>query len=85
MSQPTIGMTGRAAGFLVTVSSVAVGISGILIVTEPSSLGVSGDTLKLVAGWLALAGSITNIMVVALRRNYVPGVQTGIGTEEGQT
>jgi len=79
MEQPMVSMTGRAAAFLVTISSVAVGISGILIVTEPSSLGVSGDTLSVVAGWLALAGSVVNIVVVALRRNLVPTVESGIG------
>lgn len=81
MADVKIPVTGKVAAWLVTISSVAVGISGLLIVTEPSSLGVSGDTLNVIAGWLALAGAATNIIVVALRRNLVGGVTSGIGLE----
>lgn len=74
-------MTGKLAAFLATLAYVATGISGVLIVAEPSNLGIEGDTLQVVAGWLALGASVVGVVVVAIRRNLIPGAETGIGNE----
>ena len=40
-------LTSAAAAFLVTLGSILTGVSGLLIVTEPSSLGLDGDTMQI--------------------------------------
>lgn len=74
-------MTGKLAAFLATLAYIATGVSGIFIVAQPSSLGVSGSTLQIIGGWLALGGSIFGVVVIAIRRNLIPGVTTGVGNE----
>jgi len=74
-------MTSKAAAFLITLASILTGVSGILIVAEPSSLGLSEETLKMVAGWCALGGSVFSIVVISIRKNLLPGVETGEGME----
>lgn len=73
-------MTGKLAAFLATLAYVATGISGIFIVAQPSSLGVSADTLQIIGGWLALGGSVFGVIVIALRRNLIPGTESGVGS-----
>lgn len=74
-------MTAKAAAGLATVAYIATSVAGVLIITEPTTLGVTANTLTVVAGWLALGGSVMGFGVVAIRRNLLPGVETGIGKE----
>ena len=62
-------------------ASLAAMITGIVIITDPSTLGVSADTWKIASGWLALASGILSGIATAFRANLVPGVQSGIGNE----
>ena len=66
---------------LATIAYIATGAAGALIIAEPDTLGVTENTLQMIAGWLALGGTVFGVAVIAIRRNMIPGVETGIAND----
>lgn len=74
-------MTGTLHRTITILAAIAVMFAGIVIITDPSSLGVSAGTWKLVSGWIALGSGVLSGLATVIRANLFPGVSTGIGNE----
>lgn len=74
-------MTGKLHQTLVMVAGIVAMIAGIVVVTDPSTLGVSADTWKLISGWFAFGSGVLAAVTTVLRANLLPGVSTGVGNE----
>ena len=71
-------MTGQLSKFLITLAQIANGIGAFITTADkvPFGLDASGVGLSLI--WF---GTFATICVVAIRGNWIPGIQTGIGNE----
>ena len=73
-----IPMSSRLAGHLVTFSTFAAAVGAFILSADEVPFGLDAYDVGLSLVW---AGTIANFAVVAIRRNAVPGITTGIGTE----
>ena len=78
-------MTGTWHRALVVAASIIGTVGGLVVITDPASLGISADNWKIIGGWLAFGGSIASGIVTVIRANLVPGMTTGIGNEPPHT
>jgi hypothetical protein len=62
-------------------AAIVVMVSGIVVITDPSTLGVSAETWNLIGGWTAIGAAVLTGAATILRANQIPGVTTGIGNE----
>ena len=74
-------MTGKWHRAITLVAGVVGLVGGIVVITDPSTLGVSPETWKYVGGWLAFGGSLTSGFATLIRANALPGMTTGVGNE----
>ena len=77
-------MTGKLHRAIALLAAVMVMLAGIVIITDPLTLGISANVWKLVAGWTALSAGVLSGFATVLRANMVPGVTTGVGNEPPQ-
>ena len=78
-------MTGTLHRAITQLAAVVVMVSGLLVVTDPSTLGVSADTWNLIGGWTAMGAAVLTGVVTVIRANQIPNWTTGIGHEEQGT
>ena len=74
-------MSGKWHRALMMVGSAIGMIGGIVVITDPSTLGVSAENWKIIGGWLSFLGGIAGGVITLIRANAVPGLTTGIGNE----
>ena len=74
-------MTGKLHRALVVAASVITMAGGLIIITDPATLGISAESWKIVGGWFAFGGGIASGVVTVIRANLVPGMTTGVGNE----
>lgn len=73
-----IPLSSKFAGWLVTAGTFAAAVGTFLISADEAPFGWDGRDVGLLLNWF---GIIANFAVVAIRRNAIPGVTTGVGTE----
>ena len=73
-----IPLSSRVAGWLVTFSTFTAAVGAFILSADSVPFGLDAYDVGLSLVW---AGNIANFAVVALRRNVVPGVTSGVGTE----
>jgi len=71
-------MTGKVAAGLVFIAQVCTGIGALILTADEVPFGLDAHDVGLSLVW---ASNIATVIVVAIRRNLVPGVETGIGDE----
>ena len=77
-----IPMSSKLAGWLVTFATFAASVGAFILSADEVPFGWDAYNVGLSLVW---AGAIANFAVVAIRRNAVPGITTGIGTEPAVT
>ena len=73
-----IPLSSRVASYLVTFSTFVAALGAYLLTADQVPFGWDAFDVGLSLVW---AGNVANFAVVALRRNAIPGVTTGVGTE----
>ena len=74
-------MTGKWHRFLVVAAGIISTVGGLIIITDPASLGISAENWKIIGGWFAFGGGIASGIVTVIRANLIPGADTGIAHE----
>ena len=80
MAQPQIPLSSRVASWLVVAGQIASGIGALLLATDPSAMPFGLDAYDY-GLTLVFLSNIATVIVVALRKNVVPGLTSGQGTE----
>ena len=73
-----IPMTSKLAAYLVTISSFTSAVGAFILSADAIPFGLSAYDWGLSLVWV---GTIANFAVVAIRRDLIPGISTGVGTE----
>lgn len=73
-----IPMSSKLAATLVAFSSFASAVGAFVLSADAVPFGLNAYDVGLSLVW---AGTIANFAVVAIRRDLIPGVTTGVGTE----
>ncbi len=76
-----IPLSSQVAGWLVTISTFTAGVGTFLLTANEAPWGLDAHNIGLTLSWI---GVISNLAVVALRRDAVPGITSGVGTEGGK-
>lgn len=74
-------MSGKWHRALVLIGGAIGTIGGIVVITDPTTLGVSAENWKIIGGWLSFLGGIATGIITLVRANAIPGMTTGIGNE----
>ena len=80
MVTPKIPLSSAVASWLVTAGQIASGVGALLLATDPASMPFNLDPYN-IGLTLVFASNLITVVVVALRKNLVPGVISGSGTE----
>ena len=73
-----IPMSSKLAATLVAFSSFASAVGAFILSADQVPFGFNAFDTGLSLVW---AGTIANFAVVAIRRDLIPGITTGVGTE----
>lgn len=65
-------MTAKVHRILTVTAATIAGIGGLVVVTDPASLGVSAGTWEIVGGWCAFIGGIASLVVTSVRQLAEP-------------
>ena len=80
MQQPNIPLSSKVAAWLITAGQIASGLGALLLATSPESMPFGFNPYDFGLA-LVLASNVATVIVVALRKNVVPLVTSGVGTE----
>lgn len=80
MNQPNIPLSSAVASWLIAAGQIASGLGALLLATDPTSMPFDVDPYDLGLS-LVFASNVATVIVVALRKNVVPLVTSGQGTE----
>lgn len=75
-------MTSQLSKFLITIAQIANGVGAFVLSADAVPFGLDAMSVGLAFVW---TGTIATIVVTAIRGNWIPGVTTGVGNEEGVT
>lgn len=78
MTSPKIPLSSQVAAWLVTLGQVCSGIGALILTADDVPFGLDPRDIGLSLVWVS---NIATIVVVALRKNVVPGITSGVGTE----
>jgi hypothetical protein len=78
MTQPTIPMPSAVAAWLTMIGQAAAAIGALLLATEPSAVPFGIDPFDF-GLTLVFASNVATAVVVALRKNLLPGITSGSG------
>ena len=74
-------MTSKVAAYLVALSSFCSAVGAFILSADAVPFGLDAYDAGLSLVWV---GTFSNFGVVAIRRDLIPGVTTGVGTESGE-
>ena len=73
-----VPLTSVTAAWLVTIGQICSGVGALILTADEVPFGLDARDVGLSLVW---ASNIASIIVVALRKNVIPGIQSGVGTE----
>ena len=73
-----IPLSSRVAAWLITAQQILGGVGTLILTTDQMPWGIDAYDVGLA---LMIAAQVATIITVALRKNVVPGVTSGVGTE----
>lgn len=74
-------MSSGLASVLVTISTFTIATGTFLMTADRAPFGWDATDAGLTLNWI---GIIANFAVISIRRDLIPGVTTGVGTEKPQ-
>jgi hypothetical protein len=75
---PNIPLSSAVASWLVTAGQILSGVGALILATDQMPWGIDAYDVGLS---LVFASNIATVIVVALRKNVVPGVTSGQGAQ----
>jgi hypothetical protein len=71
-------LTGTLSKILITLAQVANGVGAFFLSADTAPFDLNPDDIGLTLVWV---GTISTIVVTAIRGNWIPGITTGVGNE----
>ena len=65
-------MTQNTHRILTMLAAFVAGAGGVIVVTDPATLGVSPGTWEIIGGWSAFLGGLSSMFVTSLRQFGTP-------------